>query len=91
MLHAAMAMVTVRVRPRSGRTAVEAGADEIVISVRATPEGGRATEEARRALAGALGLAASRVRLRTGLRSRTKVFEVEGLSVTEVAVCLRAT
>jgi uncharacterized protein YggU (UPF0235/DUF167 family) len=91
MLHVAMAMVTVRVRPRSGRTAVEVGPEGIVISVRAVPEGGRATEEARRALAGALGLAVSKVRLRTGVRSRTKVFEVEELSVTEVEVRLRAT
>ncbi|MEW6058888.1 MAG: DUF167 domain-containing protein [Actinomycetota bacterium] len=84
-------MVTVRVRPRSGKTAVEVGSQEIVVKVRAAPEGGRATEEARRALAGALGVALPGVRLRTGARSRTKVFEVEGLTLAEVAVRLQAT
>jgi uncharacterized protein YggU (UPF0235/DUF167 family) len=86
-----MAMVTVRVRPRSGRTRVEAGPQGIVVNVRAAPEGGRATEEARRALADALGLSISMVRLRAGVRSRRKVFEVEGLSLEDIEVRLGAT
>lgn len=72
-----MATVTVRVVPRAGRTAVESGTGGLVIRVRAAAEGGRATEEARRALASVAGLAPSAVRLRTGARSRTKVFEVD--------------
>ncbi len=84
-----MATVTVRVVPRSGRTGVEAGAQGVVVRVRAAPEGGRATEEARRALAEALSVPASRVTLRTGARSRTKAFEVAGLTPEEVAVRLR--
>jgi superfamily I DNA/RNA helicase len=52
----------------------------------------RVFEEAmRRALAEALGVPASRVRLRTGARSRTKVFEVEGLGGAEAEMRLRAT
>ena len=86
-----MARITVRVVPRSGRASVEAGPDGVVIRVRAAPEGGRATEEARRALAGAIGVPPSRVRLRTGARSRTKVFEVHGLSQAELEMRLRAT
>ena len=91
MLHAGMGAVTVRVVPRSGRTAVETAPAGITIRVRAAPEAGRATEEARRALAAALGVAASRVRLLTGSRSRTKVFEVDGLTGDDLQVRLRAT
>jgi uncharacterized protein YggU (UPF0235/DUF167 family) len=69
---------SVRVVPRSGRTIVETGpGGALTIRVRAVPEGGRATEEARRALAAHLGVPAGRVRLRSGARSRSKVFEVE--------------
>ncbi len=79
-----MASVTVRVIPRSRRSAVEAGPDGLVVRVRAPAEAGRATEEARRTLAEALGVPASAVRLRTGGRTRTKVFEVEGVAVAEL-------
>lgn len=80
-----MATVTVRVVPRSSRRAVEAGPDGIVVRVQAPPEGGRATEEARRALAHALAVRPGRVRLRTGARARTKTFVVEGLTEKEVS------
>ncbi len=88
MLHVEMATVTVRVRPRSGRVSVEATGEGVVVRVRASPEGGRATEEALRALADALGVPPSRVSLRTGARSRTKVFDVEGLTRAEIEVRL---
>ncbi|HEX5950193.1 MAG TPA: DUF167 domain-containing protein [Actinomycetota bacterium] len=91
MLHAGMAAVTVRVVPRSGKTSVEAGPDGIRVRVRAAPEGGRATEEARRAVASALGLSPSAVRLVRGARSRTKVFDVEGLTADDLRVRLGAT
>jgi uncharacterized protein YggU (UPF0235/DUF167 family) len=91
MLHGEMGSVTVRVVPRSGRSAVEMGPAGVLVRVRAAPEGGRATEEARRALAGALGVPPSSVRLRTGARSRTKVFEVDEMSSEDLAMRLRAT
>jgi uncharacterized protein YggU (UPF0235/DUF167 family) len=72
--------VTVHVVPRSNRTAVEASSSAIVIRVRAIPDGGRANEEARRALADALRVAPSGVTLRRGRRSREKVFEVATLT-----------
>ena len=84
-----MASVTVRVVPRSGRTVVEAGPGGIVVRVRAPAEAGRATEEARRALAEAARVPPSSVRLRTGERSRTKVFEIEGVDSTELDRRLR--
>lgn len=59
--------------------------------VRAAPEGGRATEQARRALAEALGVPASAVALHRGTRSRAKVFEVAGLGQPEAEMRLRAT
>jgi uncharacterized protein len=92
MLHAVMTLVTVRVVPRSGRTVVSVGDGErVVIRVRSAPEGGRATAEAARALADALGVAPGRIGLRSGARSRTKVFAVDGLAEPEVRMRLHAT
>lgn len=91
MLHAYMGAVTVRVIPRAGRTGVESLDRGIVVRVRSAPEGGRATEEARRALAEALKVPPSSVRLRSGARSRTKVFEVAGVDQAEAVVRLGAT
>jgi uncharacterized protein YggU (UPF0235/DUF167 family) len=72
-----MATVTVRVVPRSGRRQVRVDAQgAITIHVRAVPEGGRATQEAARLLAEHLGVPPTSVRLRTGARSRTKIFDV---------------
>jgi uncharacterized protein YggU (UPF0235/DUF167 family) len=88
MLHG-MGTVTVRVAPRSGRTAVEAGPEGIVVRVRSAPEGGRATEEARRTLAEAAGVPPTAVRLRSGARSRTKVFEVDRRDAVQLERRLR--
>jgi hypothetical protein len=76
--------VAVHVVPRSDRTAVDVSAGRIVIRVRAAPADGRATEEARRALAGALGVPPSRVTLLRGPRSRDKIFEVAEMTRAEV-------
>jgi len=85
-----MASITVRVVPRSARVGVEAGPGGVIVRVRAAPEAGRANEEAVRALAGALGVTRARVRLRSGGRSRTKVFDVEGLSADDLLRRLHA-
>jgi len=81
--------VTVHVVPRSTRTVVEVSSSGIVIRVRAIPNGGRATEEARRALADALRVTPSGVTLRRGRRSREKVFEVATLTEEEALQRLR--
>ena len=91
MLHAGMGTVTVRVIPRSDRGAVEAGDDVVVVRVRSAPERGRATEEARRLLAGVLRVPVSHVTLRVGARSRTKIFEVEDLPNEAIEMRLRGT
>ena len=76
-----MSSLTVRVVPRSGRTEVVRGpAGEVVVRVRAAPERGKATAEAAVALAALVGIPKRAVTLRTGARSRTKVFEFEGVS-----------
>ncbi len=51
--------------------------------------GGAATEEARRALAKALGVAPSRVSLQRGERSRTKVFAAAGVDEEAARTALR--
>jgi len=76
--------VAVGVIPRSPRPGVVVEERGLVIRVRAAPEGGRATEEARRRLAEALGVSPSTVRLRTGMTSRAKTFEVAVLGPEDV-------
>ena len=70
---------------------MEVSSSRIVIDARAIPAGGPATEEARQALADALGVAPSGVTLLPGRRSREKVFRVEGLTEHEVLQRLRQT
>jgi uncharacterized protein YggU (UPF0235/DUF167 family) len=79
-----MASITVRVVPRSDRTKVELRPGGVIVRVRSAPERGRATQEAARALADAVGVAPSRVRLRAGARSRTKTFDVEDMTPEEL-------
>jgi uncharacterized protein YggU (UPF0235/DUF167 family) len=78
-----LVLVAVRVRPGS-RTGMELTDGGLVISVAAPPEKGKATEEARRALATALEVAPSRVNLRTGATARRKVFAVEDVDAVAV-------
>jgi uncharacterized protein YggU (UPF0235/DUF167 family) len=62
--------------------------DQAVLSVAAPPVDGAATEEARRALANALGVAPSRVSLERGASSRTKVFSVDGIRIEAARAAL---
>ena len=84
MLHREMGRITVRVVPRSKRSAVEVGPDGPVVHVRSAPEGGKATREAASLLADILDVPKTHVRLHTGGRSRIKTFTVEGLSDREL-------
>jgi uncharacterized protein len=81
--------IALRVRPRS-RPEVAERDGTLTIAVAAPPVDGRATHEARAALAAALGVAVSRVRLHTGSRGRAKVFDVRGLDVETATARLRA-
>ena len=71
-------LIEVRVCARS-RPAVEVTAEHVAIRVAAPPVDGRATDEARRALAAVLHVRPTAVRLVAGARSRTKKFLVGGL------------
>lgn len=74
-----MGVISVRVSPRDPRPGVELTSAGLKVRVSSAPEDGRATEEARRLLASALGVPPSRVSLKAGARSRAKLFEVEGI------------
>ncbi len=83
------ALVTVRVRPRGGRDAVEGvRADALLVRVTAPPVGGAANEALRRVIAGACGVAPGRVSVIRGGRGRDKVVHVEGVSAADVAARL---
>jgi len=70
----------VRVVPRSSRSEV-AGiqGDSLKVRLKAPPVEGRANEECIRFLAGLLGVKKDRVRIVSGLKSKTKTIAVSGL------------
>jgi len=76
--------LTVRLTTRAGRDALD-GWDGHVLRARvaAPPADGRANDALLRLLAGALGLAPSRLRLVSGAASRTKLVEVGGIDEAE--------
>jgi uncharacterized protein YggU (UPF0235/DUF167 family) len=69
--------ITVRVTPGASRTSVEENGDTLRVRVTAPPEGGKANEAVRVALARALGLAKGRLTLVRGATSRVKVWRVD--------------
>jgi uncharacterized protein len=79
-----VATLSVRVAPRSARPGALRRGGEVLVRVASPPEGGRATEEARRLLAEALGVPRSAVALRAGARSRTKLFEIDGVEDSQL-------
>ncbi len=69
--------IPVRVTPRASRGEVQRGKDGVVrVCVTCAAEAGKANRAVTVALAGALGVAPSRLELRRGLRSRDKLFMV---------------
>ena len=84
--HGDDSVLHVHVQPRSGRTAVLGRhGDALRVRVAEPPVDGLATEAARRAVAGALGLPPARVELASGERSRLKRFRLRGVDATEAA------
>jgi len=71
--------VRVIVKPRSKSPGVEPQGGLLVVRVKSPPLKGMANEEARELLSCYFGISKSNVRLVSGHRSSTKVFEVEGL------------
>jgi uncharacterized protein YggU (UPF0235/DUF167 family) len=71
------ARFTCQVVPRARRNAVSRGEAGIRIEVTAPAEGGKANAAVGEALAHALGVAKTRLRLIKGATAREKVFELE--------------
>jgi hypothetical protein len=81
-----MARITVKVHPRARRSAVAGRlGDAWKLDLTAPPVAGKANEECVRFLAELLGVPRARVRIVTGLTSRTKVVEIEGVAAEEFA------
>ena len=75
--------IAIRVKPGASRTRVGGVHDgpygpALVVAVGAPPVDGRATEAALRALADAVDVRPSRLRLRAGAASRDKLVEIDG-------------
>lgn len=83
--------MTVRVQPRSSRTAVEGTYGEAIrVRVQAPPADGAANEAVCELLAETLGLQSRHVRVVAGASSRTKTIEIEGLAADVIRSRLTA-
>jgi uncharacterized protein YggU (UPF0235/DUF167 family) len=77
-------VLRLRLTPKAARDAIEGcetladGREVMKARVRAAPEDGKANEAARKLLAGALGLSASRITLESGATARLKAFHLAG-------------
>jgi len=79
-----MARFTVKVHPRARRSAVTGRlGDAWKLDLTAPPVEGKANDECVRFLAELVGVPRARVRVVTGLTSRTKVVEIEGVDEAE--------
>jgi uncharacterized protein YggU (UPF0235/DUF167 family) len=89
MLPALEVRLTVEVRPRAGRNAIDEWQGDILrVRVAAPPAGGAANEAVRSLLAERLGCARSRVEVIRGHTAKTKVVRVVGLDWAAAAVAL---
>ena len=79
-----MARFTVKVHPRARRSAVTGRlGDAWKLDLTAPPAEGKANQECIRFVAELMGVPRARVRIVTGLTSRTKVVEIEGVTEEE--------
>jgi uncharacterized protein YggU (UPF0235/DUF167 family) len=86
-----LAVLTVRVTPRAGRSAVAGVRDGIVLlKLAAAPVDGAANDALVALLSEVLNLPKRAIRIRSGDRSRTKIVEIDGLSDAEVMALLDA-
>ena len=80
-----MARLTVKVHPRAKNTALHGRyGDAWKLDLAAPPVDGKANEECVRYFAGLARVPRARVRVVTGLTSRMKVVEIEGVSQEEL-------
>ncbi|MBL8264756.1 DUF167 domain-containing protein [Steroidobacter sp.] len=84
------ARISVYVQPRASKTAVAGMHDGCVkIRLAAPPVDGAANAALVEFVAAQLGIAKSKVRVASGLSSRRKVVEVEGVSTEQLSAVLR--
>jgi uncharacterized protein len=69
-------LITVRVHTRSSQPRIERKGDVFEVWVAAPPTEGRANKSVIEAVAQELGVSVSRVSVRSGARSRTKLIEI---------------
>jgi uncharacterized protein len=80
-----VALLTVRVTPRAGRTAVAGVRDGVLlVKLAAAPVDGAANDALVALLADVLRMPKRAIRIRSGERARTKLVEIDGLSDAEV-------
>ena len=78
------ATIEILVQPKASRDRIVTKDGTVKVYVTAVPEKGRANRAVIKVIAQRLGIPKSAVSLVSGERSRTKLIEVEGLSVEEV-------
>ena len=87
-----MARLTVKVHPRARRSALAGRlGDAWKLSLAAPPVDGKANDECVRFFAELAGVPRSRVRIVTGLTSRLKVVEIEGVPQEDLERLLSTT
>ena len=87
-----MARLTVKVHPRAKRSALAGRlGDAWKLSLAAPPVDGKANDECVRFFAELAGVPRSRVRIVTGLTSRIKVVEIEGVPQEDLERLLSTT
>jgi len=85
-----VALLTVRVTPRAGRSAVAGVRDGILlIKLAAAPVDGAANEALVALLSDVLHIPKRSIRMKSGERSRTKVVEIDGVTEDDVLGRLR--
>lgn len=79
------ARITIKVKPRASKDALEGWKDgELIVRLTAPPVEGAANSSLVKLLAKKTGIGRSRVRIVSGERSRTKIVEFEGFSIDEL-------
>jgi len=85
-------LITIRVIPRAGRSAVGGTRDGVLlVRLNAPPVDGAANAELIEVIAKALGVPKRAVTLASGERSRQKTVRVTGITLAEVSTRLRTT
>jgi len=72
-----MAILRVRVKPNARQQRIEKGDDEWIIALPVAPEGGKANQALIKVLAQELGVAKSRIHIKSGHTSRHKLIAIE--------------